>query len=78
LGTEVLYLIQINHQPVANIFQFIILTFVYSSIFFGRFPAHHQEINHCSGSLWFYLRIVMILVLLFAVRPDGRPARPRT
>ena len=30
---------------------------------FGRFPAHHQELNDCSGSLWFYLRIVVIVVL---------------
>ena len=44
-------------------FQFIILTFVYSSICFGRFLAHHQELNDCSGSLWFYLRIVVIAVL---------------
>jgi hypothetical protein len=50
-GTEVLHLIQINHQPDATIFQFIILTFVYSSTCFGRFPAHHQELNDCSGSL---------------------------
>ena len=40
-GTGVLHLIQINHQPDANIFQFIILTFVYSSTCFGRFPTHH-------------------------------------
>jgi hypothetical protein len=39
-GTGVLYLIQINHQPDATIFQFIILTFVYSSTCFGPFPAH--------------------------------------
>jgi hypothetical protein len=56
-------LIQINHQPDAIIFQFIILTFVYSSTCFGRFPAHDQELNDCSGSLWFYLRIVVIAVL---------------
>jgi hypothetical protein len=43
--------IQINHQPDATIFQFIILTFVYSSTCFGRFPAYHQELNDCSGSL---------------------------
>ena len=55
--------IQINHQPDATIFQFIILTFVYSSTRFGRCPAHHQELNDCSGSLWFYLRIVVIVVL---------------
>ena len=35
--------IQINHQPDEKIFQFIILTFVYSSTCFGRFPAHHQD-----------------------------------
>jgi len=42
--------IQINHQPDEKIFQFIILTFVYSSTYFGRFPTHHQELNDCSGS----------------------------
>jgi hypothetical protein len=62
-GTGVLHLIQINHQSVATIFQFIILTFVYSLTCFGRFPAHHQELNDCSGSLWFYLRIVVTVVL---------------
>jgi hypothetical protein len=67
--------IQINHQPDATVFQFIILTFVYSSTCFGRFPAHHQELNDCSGSLWFYLRIVVIVVLCSW---SGRPARPRT
>jgi len=55
--------IQINHQPDAKNFQFILLTFVYSSVRFGRFPAHHQELSDCSGSLWFYLRIVVIVVL---------------
>jgi hypothetical protein len=67
--------IQINHQPDATVFQFIILTFVYSSTCFGRFPAHHQELNDCSGSLWFYLRIVVIAVLCSW---SGRPARPQT
>jgi hypothetical protein len=63
--------IQINHQPDATIFQFIILTFVCSSTCFGRFPAHHQELNDYSGSLWFYLRIVVIFVLCSW---SGRPA----
>jgi hypothetical protein len=49
--------IQINHQPDATVFQFIILMFIYSSTRFGHFPAHHQELNDCSGSLWFYLCI---------------------
>ena len=59
--------IQIYHQPDASVFQFIILTFVYSSTCFGRIHAHHQELNVCSGSLWFYLR-----------GRAGRPARPQT
>jgi hypothetical protein len=48
---------------------------VCSSTCFGRFPAHHQELNDCSGSLWFYLRTVVIVVLCsWLCRPD----RPRT
>jgi hypothetical protein len=69
--------IQINHQPSATSFQFIILTFVYSSTCFGRFPAHRQELNDCSGSLCFYLSIVVTVVLCSW---SGRlqPARSRT
>jgi hypothetical protein len=52
-----------NHQPDATIFQFIILTFIYNLTYFGRFTAHHEELNDCSGSLWFYLRIVVTVVL---------------
>jgi hypothetical protein len=63
--------IQINHQPDALIFQFIILTSVYSSTFFGHFPAHHQELNDFSSSFWFYLRIVVTVVLCSW---SGRPA----
>ena len=55
--------IQIVHQSHATIFQFIILTFIYSSTCFGRSPAHHQELNNCSSSLWFYLRTMVIAVL---------------
>jgi hypothetical protein len=69
--TGILHFIQINHQPDAIVFHFIILTFVYSSTCFGRFPFHHQELNNCSGSLWFYLRIVVIVVLCWR---SGRPA----
>ena len=64
-----------NHQPDATIFHFIILTFIYSLTCFGRFPAHHRELNDCSGSLWFYLRIVVIALLCSW---SGRPAPPRT
>jgi hypothetical protein len=67
-------MIQINHQPDAKIFQFIILTFIYSSTCFGRSPAHHQELNDCSGSLWFYLRVVVTVVLCsWSGRPAGQP-----
>jgi len=68
-------IIQINHQSDATMFQFIILMFVYSSTRFGRFPAHHQEPNDCSSSLWFYLRIVVTVVLCSW---SGRPAGPTT
>jgi hypothetical protein len=47
--------------------QFIILTFIYSSTCFGRPHAHHQELNNCSSSLWYYLWGVMIAVLLVVV-----------
>jgi hypothetical protein len=67
--------IQINPKPDATILQFIILTFVYSSTCFERFSAHHQELNDCSGSLWFYLRIVVTVVLRSW---SGRPVQPRT
>ena len=54
-----------------QIFQFIILTFIYSATCFGCFPADHQELNDCSGNLWFYLRIVVTVVLCSW---SGRPA----
>jgi len=75
--------IQINHQPDATVFQFITLTFIHSSTCFGRSPAHHQELNDCSSSLWFYLRIVVIAVLCsWSGRPasapgDGQKHRPK-
>jgi hypothetical protein len=47
--------------------QFIILTFIYSSTYFGHPHAHHQELNNCSGNLWFYLCSVVIAVLLVVV-----------
>jgi len=52
--------------------QFIIPTFIYSSTCFGRPHVHHQELNNCSSSLWFYLRSVVIAVLLVVVGPVGR------
>jgi hypothetical protein len=65
MSTRVRHLlsVQIDHQPEATIFQFIIPTFIYSSTCFGRSPAHHQELNDCSSSFWFYFCIVVIAVL---------------
>jgi hypothetical protein len=41
--------------------------------------SHLQELNDCSGSLWFYLRVVVIGVLRSRWgRPTDRPAQPRT
>jgi hypothetical protein len=70
--------IQINHQSNATIFQFIILTFVYSSTCFGRFPVHHQELNDCSGSLWFLPSYRGDSRVVFVVGLASRPARPQT
>ena len=54
--------------------QFIILTFIYGSTCFGRSPAHHQELNNCNSSLWFYRWSMVVAVLLVVVGP----APPRT
>jgi len=51
--------------------QYIVLTFIYSSTCFGRLHTYHQELNNCSSSLWFYLRSVVIAVLLVVVGPFG-------
>jgi hypothetical protein len=42
---------------------------MYSSTCFGCPHAHHQELNNCSSSLWFYRWSVVVAVLLVAVRP---------
>jgi fumarate reductase subunit D len=68
--SHLICLVQINHQPDKTIFQFIILMFIYSLTCFGRSLAHHQELNDCSISLWFYLRILVTVVLcLWSARP---------
>ena len=47
--------------------KFYYLTFIYSSTCFGRPHAHHQELNNCSGSPWFYRWSVVVAVLLVVV-----------
>jgi hypothetical protein len=60
--------------------QFIIPTLIYSSTCFKRSRAHHKELNNCSSSLWFYLRSVLIAVLMVVVGPviNGRTTTNRT
>ena len=65
----------INHQPDATVFQFIILTFVYSSTCFGRFPAHHQELNDCSGSVTTIPSYRGDSRAVFAVGPAGHDTK---
>jgi hypothetical protein len=43
---------------------------MYSSTCFGHPHSHHQKLNNCSSSLWFYLRSVVTAVLLVVVGPD--------
>jgi hypothetical protein len=42
---------------------------------FRAFSTHHQELNNCSGSLWFYLCIIVAVVLYSWL---GWPSRPQT
>jgi hypothetical protein len=48
---------------------------MYNSTCFERPHAHHQELNNCSSSLWFYRWNVVVAVLLVVVGPAGRPDR---
>jgi hypothetical protein len=52
---------------------FYYLTFMYSSTCFGRPRPHHQELNNCSSSLWFYRWSVVVAVVLIVVGPANRP-----
>jgi hypothetical protein len=70
----------INNQSNAAISQVYYLTFMYSSSCFGHPHAHHQELNNCSSSLWFYRWSVVVAVLLVVVglppRSNGKPEAP--
>jgi hypothetical protein len=46
---------------------------MYNSTCFGRPHAHHQKLNKCSSSLWFYRWSVVVAVLLIVVGPVARP-----
>jgi len=61
--------IQIYQPTRCKISQVYYLMFMYISTCFGRPHAHHQKLNNCSSSLWFYLRSMVIAVLLVVVGP---------
>ena len=46
---------------------------MYGSTCFGRPHAHHQVLNNCSKSLWFYRWSVVVAVLLVVVGPVTGP-----
>ena len=58
--------IQINQPTRCNNFSSLFLV-----VYLQRPHAHHQELNNCSSSLWFYLRSVVTGVLLVALGPTG-------
>jgi hypothetical protein len=47
------------------------MTFMCGSTCFGRPHVHHQELNNCSSSLWFYRRGVVVAVQLVVVGLAG-------
>ena len=67
-----------NKSPTwcSNFFSLLYWRLIYSSTCFGRFPAHHQKLNNCSVSLWFYLRIVVIVVLCSWSGHHGTKVKP--
>jgi hypothetical protein len=57
----------------ATISQAYYLTFMYSSTSFGRPHGHHQELNNCSSSLWFYRWSVVVAVPLVVIGRVNQP-----
>jgi hypothetical protein len=61
--------IPINQPTRCNSFSSLLL-YVQLNMF-GSPHAHHQALNNCSSSLWFYRWSVVIAVLLVVVGPAG-------
>jgi hypothetical protein len=60
---------QINEPTRCNNFSSLLSRrFIYCSTCFGCPHAHHQKLNY-NSSLWFYLRSVVVAVLLVVVWP---------
>jgi len=62
---QILYINQLD----ATTSQVYYLTFMYSLTCFRCPHAHHQELNNCSSSLWFYHWSVVVAVLLVVAGP---------
>ena len=60
------YTIQINYQLDATISPVYYPDIYLQLNIFGRPHAHHQELNNCSSSLWFYLHL-MVVAMLFSM-----------
>jgi hypothetical protein len=59
--------IQINQTTRCSNFSSLLLEVYVSSTCFGCPHTHHQELNNCSSSLWFYHWSVVVAVLLVVV-----------
>jgi hypothetical protein len=57
--------IQINQPTKWNKFSSLLLDFYIQRNVFRGPHAHHQELNNCSSSLWFYRWGVVVAVLMF-------------
>ena len=51
--------------------KFYYLIFMYSSTCFRGPSIHHQELNNCSSTLWFYSWSVVVALLLVVIGPAG-------
>jgi len=68
---NVYIILQINQPTRCNNFSSLLLDVYVQLSIFRASSHHHQELNDCSSSLWFYLWSVVIAVLLVVVGPTG-------
>jgi len=62
--------IQLTQPTRCNNFSSLLLdVYVQLNRFRGRPHTHHQELNNCSSSLWFYCLSMVVAVLLVVVGP---------
>ena len=54
---------KVKPEAATAVIEFLMMGGITPQTCLGRFPAHHQELNDCSGSFWFYFRIEVTVVL---------------